>query len=49
MTLGNMRHLGVHRLIANCLNPACRHEGFIDAASYADDVEVPATELKNSA
>jgi hypothetical protein len=26
MTLGNMRHLGVKRLIAHCLNPACRHE-----------------------
>ena len=42
MTLGNMRHLGVHRLIAYCLNPACRHEGLIDVAKYADDdVEVP--------
>jgi hypothetical protein len=27
MTLGNMRHLGVQRLIASCLNPSCRHEG----------------------
>jgi hypothetical protein len=41
MTLGNMRHLGVHRLVAYCLNPSCRHEGLIDVASYADDVEVP--------
>ena len=24
MTLGNMRDLGVKRLIASCLNPACR-------------------------
>jgi hypothetical protein len=24
MTLGNMRHLGVHRLVAYCLNPSCR-------------------------
>jgi hypothetical protein len=41
MTLGTMRHLGVHRLVAHCLNPACRHEGLIDVSSYADDVEVP--------
>jgi hypothetical protein len=25
MTLGNMRQLGVPRLIASCLNDACRH------------------------
>jgi hypothetical protein len=25
MTLGNMRELGVQRLIASCLNDACRH------------------------
>jgi hypothetical protein len=24
MTLGNMRHLGVQRLVATCLNDACR-------------------------
>ena len=41
MTLGNMRHPGVHRPVANCLNPACRHEGLIDVSSYADDVAVP--------
>jgi hypothetical protein len=29
MTLGNMRHLGVHRLVAYCLNRSCRHEGLI--------------------
>ena len=27
MTLGNMRQLGVQRLIASCLNYACRHQG----------------------
>ena len=27
MTLGNMRELGVKRLIASCLNDACRHQG----------------------
>jgi hypothetical protein len=25
MTLGNMRALGVQRIIASCLNDACRH------------------------
>jgi len=33
MTLGNMRHLGVHRLIASCLQDACRHQGLIDVPS----------------
>jgi hypothetical protein len=41
MTLGNMRHLGVHRLVAHCLNPSCRHEGLFDVSKFADDVEVP--------
>ena len=30
MTLGNMRELGVQRLIASCLNDACRHTALID-------------------
>ena len=30
MTLGDMRHLGVQRLVATCLNDACRHQGLID-------------------
>jgi hypothetical protein len=41
MTLGNMRHLGVHRLVARCLNPSCRHEGLVDVSKYPDDTEVP--------
>jgi hypothetical protein len=41
MTLGNMRQLGVQRLVAYCLNPSCRHEGLIDVSKYPDDVEVP--------
>jgi hypothetical protein len=41
MTFGNMRELGVHRLIASCLNDACRHQALIDVSSYGDDVEVP--------
>src|SRR5262245_66101941 len=34
MTLGNMREHEVHRLIAYCLNPACRHSARTDIASY---------------
>jgi hypothetical protein len=41
MTLGNMRQLGVQRLIASCLNDACRHQGLIDVSSYPADTEVP--------
>jgi hypothetical protein len=40
MMLGNMRHLGVQRLVAHCLNPSCRHEGLIDVSKYPDDTEV---------
>jgi hypothetical protein len=36
-----MRELGVKRLIASCLNDACRHEGLIDVSSYPEDTEVP--------
>jgi hypothetical protein len=39
--LGNMRQLGVQRLVAYCLNPACRHEGLIDVSKYLEDTEVP--------
>jgi hypothetical protein len=35
-----MRHLGVQRLIASCLNDACRHSALIDASSYSADTEV---------
>ncbi len=34
MTLGNMRELGVQRLIAFCLNDACRHTALIDVSNY---------------
>jgi hypothetical protein len=40
-TLGDMRRLGVQRLVAHCLNPSCRHEGLIDVSKFADDAEVP--------
>jgi hypothetical protein len=36
-----MRELGVHHLIAFCLNDACRHQAIIDVSSYpADNTEV---------
>jgi hypothetical protein len=41
MTLDNMRHLGVQRLVATCLNDACRHQGLIDLSKYPGDTEVP--------
>jgi len=41
MTLGNMRALGVQRLIASCLNSSCRHDGLIEVSKYPDDTEVP--------
>jgi hypothetical protein len=41
MTLGNMRALGVQRLVACCLNDACRHQGLTDMTKYPDDAEVP--------
>jgi hypothetical protein len=41
MTLGNMRELGVQRLIASCLNDACQHTALIDVSKYPEDTEVP--------
>ena len=41
MTLGNMRDLGVQRLVAHCPNPSCRHTALIDVSSYPADTEVP--------
>ena len=41
MTLGNMRDLGVQRLIASCLNDACRHVALIDVSNYPAESEVP--------
>jgi len=34
MTLANMRELGVIRLIASCLNDACRHSALIEVWTY---------------
>jgi hypothetical protein len=41
MTLGNMRELGVRRLIASCLSDAYRHTALIAVSSYPADTEVP--------
>jgi hypothetical protein len=41
MTVGNMRRLGVRRLLASCLNDACRHTALVDVSSYPEDTEVP--------
>jgi hypothetical protein len=41
MTLGNMRDLGVQRLVATCLNDACRHQGVVDVSTYPADTQVP--------
>ena len=41
MTLGNMRDLGVQRLVASCLNDACRHTALIDVRSYPAETEIP--------
>jgi hypothetical protein len=41
MTLGNMRELGVQRLVASCLNDACRHTALIDVWSYPAETEIP--------
>jgi hypothetical protein len=40
MTLGNMRDLGVQRLIASCLNNDCRHTALIDVRSYPPETEI---------
>jgi hypothetical protein len=36
-----MRQLGVRRLIASCLNDACRHVALIDVSSHPAETEVP--------
>jgi hypothetical protein len=41
MTLGKMRELGVQRLIASCLNDACRHTALIDVSSYPAETPGP--------
>ena len=41
MTLGSVGELGVQRLIASCLNDACRHMALIDVSNYPAETEVP--------
>jgi hypothetical protein len=41
MTLGNMRELGVTRLIASCLNEACRRTTLIEVCSYPAETKIP--------
>ena len=45
MTLGNMRDLGVHRLVASCLNDASCHTALIDVSNYPADTVHPAASL----
>jgi hypothetical protein len=40
MTLGNMRDLGVGRLIASCLNDTCGHTTLIEVWSYPAATEL---------
>jgi hypothetical protein len=40
MDLANMRSLGVHHMIASCLDNACRHQALIDVSGYPADFEV---------
>jgi hypothetical protein len=35
-----MRQLGVQRLVASCLNEACRHVAVIDVSGYPAETEV---------
>jgi hypothetical protein len=41
MTLGNMRELGVQRLLVSCLNHECQHEALLDVSRYWDDTTMP--------
>jgi hypothetical protein len=46
MTLGNMRVQGVRKLIACCLNDACRHDALIDVSGYPDTIEIQSWRAK---
>ena len=41
MTLGNMRHLGVQRLMISCLNPKCLHGAVLDVSAWPAKTAVP--------
>ena len=40
MTLGDMRDLGVRRLIASCLNHSCRHTTLVEVWTYPAATEI---------
>jgi hypothetical protein len=40
MDLANMRKQGVRRLVAFCLNDACRHQALIEVWSYPANTEI---------
>jgi hypothetical protein len=46
MTLGNMRVLGVQRLLVSCLNPDRLHSTLFDVSHYDDDLEIPSFTLR---
>jgi hypothetical protein len=46
MTLGNLRALGVHRLLVSCRNHTCRHSALLDVSSYTPDTEVPSFQTR---
>jgi len=41
MTLGNMRHLGVQRLLVSCLNSDCLHSALLDVSGWPAETTVP--------
>jgi hypothetical protein len=43
MTLGNMRRLGVQRLLVSCLNPDCLHSIVFDVSHYDAEIAVPSS------
>ena len=48
MDLANMRKQGVTRLIAYCLNDACRHQALIEVWSYPANTEIAYSNVESS-
>jgi hypothetical protein len=48
MTLGNMRELGVQRLLISCLNPDCLHTALLDVSGYWADTQVTHRDISAS-
>ena len=46
MTLGNMRALGVRRVMAICETPLCGRSGILSADAWPDDYAVPDIALR---